>query len=435
MFSFTLVRVFTSFIVLGLAFVHHADAHYFGYDDNEGFGANPPEADPFLPVTDEHHAAWNRVIQHCLPLNTRESLSEPCMTSLGEYFDNEPVWSYSKMFVYTPQGWRLFVHNNLSQRRNHSPADFLNPDVPFWKHIFDDQIEQRQELFLRVVNDSKCQELASPQKDGMHDYLAEHCAAREMYQYAAYLSACYDARNRTHALQRMIPEDHPEYDGLNRFEYSFQLLNERVSDEALKSAAKRSMEKSYLHASWVETQCSQHGFVLRPGRTGGSYTTSDEKLKWGTDYEKLYLFLNHTVDFIMKIAIKSGDDWAIRSGRLGRSVIAEFGDDLMARYPLLMHRVIGENPSGHGYSIDFTSVELLRHRAKAYLLLVEEAGEEFAQQEYDPVELTEEIQYVENGGWLTSPVSRAEVEEEWREFYRQKQEKEVLEEVQGELSK
>lgn len=434
MFSFTVARVLTSFIVLGLAFVHHAHAHYFWYDDNEGFGANPPETDPFLPVTDEHHAAWNRVIQHCLPLNTQESLSEPCMTSLREYFDNEPVWSYSEMFVYMPQGWRPFVRNRLSLRRNHSPADFLNPNVPFWRHIFDDQIERRQELFLRVVNDSKCQELANPQKDGMHDNLAEHCTAREMYQYAAYLSACFDAKHRISWLQSVIPEDDLEYGGLTTFEYSFQLLDERVSDEALKSAAKRSMEKSYLHASWVETQCSQHGFVLRPGRTGGSYTTSDEKLNWGADYEKLYLFLNHTVDFIMKIAIKSGDDWAIRSGRLSRYVIAEFGDDMMARYPLLMHRVIGYG-HGYGYGIEFTSEELLRHRAKAYLLLVEDAGEEFAQQEYDPADLTEEIHYVENGGRLRSPFSRAQVEETPRELHRQVLEKEVLQEVQGELSK
>lgn len=431
MFSFTLVRAFTGFIVIGLVLVQHTHAHSGGY--NEGIRSYL-EQEPFIPVTEEHRTAWNHVREHCLPLNTRESLSEPCMTSLGEYFANEPVWSYDYMFVYGLQGLEVLYHNTLNQRRNHNAADFLNPDVPFWRHIFDDQIAQRQKLFLRVVNDSKCQELASPQKDGMQDYLAEHCAAREMYQYAAYLSACYDARHRAPALQRIIPEDDSEYGGLTTFEYSLQMLDENVSNKELKSVAKRSMEKSYLHASWIAAQCNQHGFfVLIPDTSG---TTTEERLSWtwDTDDKDTDWLLDYTHDFIMKIAMKSGNDWAIRSGYLDSDVAAEFGADLMHHYPLLMHRLLGDTWSGWGYEgTDFTSEEHARHRAKAYLLLVDRAGEEFARREYDPVELAEEIQYVESGGLLRSPPSLAEVEAKRKARSRQFRQDQLRHEAQGEL--
>lgn len=105
MFSVSLIRVFISFIVLVLALVQHTHAHFGGHTDNEGFGSSL-EKEPFIPVTEEHRAAWNRVLEHCLPLNTQDSLSDHCMTSLGEYFANEPVWSYSEMLVYDDlRGW------------------------------------------------------------------------------------------------------------------------------------------------------------------------------------------------------------------------------------------------------------------------------------------------------------------------------------------
>ena len=382
----------------------------------------PPEREPFLPVTEEHRAAWSRVIEDCLPLNTRTALSVRCMTTLGEYFANEPVW-------FEWDGWYSFYYDGLSQRRYHSPADFLNTDIPFWRHIFDDEIEQRQERFLRVVNDSKCQELASRQQKGMHDHLAEQCAAREMYKYAAYLSACFDATKRltqyqeTHAENPTNAEDH----GLNLFELRARWLDENVSDEEIKSAEKRRMEKGYLHASWISSHCNQHGLVLRPGVTvrdatstmgvtTGPYTSTDEKLPWrGLKGTQKASVLSTTHSFIMKIAMKCGDDWAIRSGYLGRPVVAEFAEDLLQHYPLLMHRTIGDKRLGGGYARHYSEKELARHRAKAYLLLVEEAGEEFARREYDPEELAIQIQYIEQGGMLIAPFIRAEIEDKSRE--------------------
>ncbi|MYF37719.1 MAG: hypothetical protein F4219_02960 [Gammaproteobacteria bacterium] len=444
MFSTTLVRVFASFIVLGLAVVQHSHSHTVIGEHNKEFGF-PPKTEPYLPVTDEHRAAWNRVFEDCFPLNSRSSLSDRCMSSLGVYFANEPVWRYSKMHVYMGGGWRPLIYIDLDLRRNHSAADFLNTDVPFWKHIFDDQIEQRQELFLRVIKDSKCLEIAYPNNNGLHDEMADHCAAREMYKYAAYLSACVDAESRLNELHgdgssliyaSLFSEDAHEIDGFNLLEKSFRLLKDWISDPALWSAAKSSMEKNYLHASWVAAQCNQHGFVLWPGTTTGSYTSTEEKLPWNSlslglgvsflaDEKKFHRLLNHTYSTTMKIAMKAGDDWAIRSGYLGASFIAEFSAELMQRYPLLMHRVIGEpwNTWGYGH---LNSKDRARHRAKAYLLLVEEAGEEFAQSEYDPAELRKEIRFVKRGGKLKAPPSRAEVEESMREWA-----KEVEESTQG----
>lgn len=440
MFSTTLIRVFTSFIVLGPALVQHSLAHTVIGEHNKEFGF-PPKTEPLLPVTDEHRAAWNRVFEECFPLDTRSSLSDQCMSSLKKYFVNEPVWGYSKMHVYVGGGWRPLNYIELDLRRNYSPADFLNTDVPFWSHIFDDQIAQRQELFLRVIKDSKCLEIAHPNNHGMHDELADHCAAREMYKYAAYLNACLDAEGRLNKLQgggsRLIPqylfsEDAPEIEGLNLLEKSFRLLTKWISDPALWSAAKSSMEKNYLHATWVAAQCSQHGFVLRPGRTFGSYTSTAEQLSWGTlssELEAPWLaiyrpLLNHTYSLTMQIAMKTGDDWAIRSGYLGASSVAEFSEELMQRYPLLMHRVIGDPWNSWGYG-HFTTKDRARHRAKAYLLMVEEAGEEFARSEYDPAELRREVRYVKRGGKLQAPPSRAEIERRNKELARKRQRREM----------
>lgn len=411
MINATLIRVFMGVILFGLVLVPHTHA---SFDDSVLL---PPEREPFLPVTEEHRAAWNRVIEDCLPLNTRTALSVRCMTTLGEYYANEPVW-------FEWDGWYSLYYDGLSLRRYYSPADFLNTDVPFWRHIFDDEIEQRQERFLRVVNDSKCQELASRQKKGMHDHLAEQCAAREMYKYAAYLNACFVATQllltryeETHAENPTNAEDH----GLNLFEMMVRRLDENESD------AKRSLEKGYLHASWIASHCNQHGLVLRPGVTvrdttstmgvaTGPYTSTDEKLPWrGLKGTQKASVLSTTHSFIMKIAMKCGDDWAIRSGYLGRPVVAEFAVDLIKRYPLLMHRTIGDSLLGGGYARHYSQKELARHRAKAYLLLVEEAGEEFARREYDPEELATQIEYIDQGGLLIAPFTRAEIEDKSRE--------------------
>ena len=296
-----------------------------------------------------------------------------------------------------------------------------------------------------MVNDSVCQDLASFETHGIHDDLAEQCAAREMYQYAAYLSACFDATQRLTKLQEIVTQPNTEARALNLFELSFAKLDENVADEALRAAAKRHLEKSYLHASWVVSHCNQYGLVLRPGVTMpavttptgdtlDSYTTTDEKLPWGDlKGSKARLLRDalriRTHEFIMKIAMKSGDDWAIRSGSLNRIRVGDLGADLMQRYPLLTHRTLGG--MGVGFGVDFTSEERARHRAKAYLLLVEAAGEEFARREYNPEPLAQQIEYIEAGGVLKTPLTRVEMIEKIREERRQRDAEKEFQEVPG----
>ena len=407
------IRVFASFILLGLVFVPHTNASpIIGYDGDDDYDSIwvPSNSEQFLPVTEEHRAAWERVIEDCFPLNTRAALSTRCMTSLGEYFPNDPVWSYNYMFVYDWDGWSpLYLTDGLSQRRWYTPADFLDPDIPYWRHIFDDQIEQRQELFLRVVNDSACQELTGtlPKKHGMHAELAEQCAAREMYQYAAYLSACFDSTLRLPKLQEIVnTRSNIEGCALNLFELSLEKLDENVADEALRAAAKHHMEKSYLHASWVASHCNQYGLILRPGvtvqgTTSPLYTTTDEKIPWlGLKGKNALALLTDTHEFILKIAMKSGDDWAIRSGLLDSTIVGDLGEELMQSHPLLMHRMMCSDGNFGQSVFRFTDERTRRYCAKAYLLLVEAAGEEFARREFNPENLVKEIQYIEDGGSL-----------------------------------
>jgi len=102
---------------------------------------------------------------------------------------------------------------------------------------------------------------------------------------------------------------------------------------------------------------------------------------------------------------------------------------------LLMHRVMGNLWGDGNYGKAFSDKEHARHRAKAYLLLVEEAGEEFARSEIDPTSLANEIRYVKRGGALTEPLSHAQVIAERKEWNRQVQKEKLRQESQGELTR
>ena len=132
----------------------------------------------------------------------------------------------------------------------------------------------------------------------------------------------------------------------------------------------------------------------------------------------------------MDIAIKSGDDWAIRSGELGNTIVGDAGAELMQRYPLLMNRRLGGLLFG-GWISYLTKEERDRHRAKAYLLLVEVAGEEFARREDNPESLAKQIQYIEAGGVLKAPLTRAEMKEKDRKDRERRRQRDAEKEFQG----
>ena len=84
------------------------------------------------------------------------------------------------------------------------------------------------------------------------------------------------------------------------------------------------------------------------------------------------------------------------------------------------------------FRVVLTAEERARHRAKAYLLLVEAAGEDFARREYNPEPLAQQIQYIEAGGVLKAPPTRAEMIEIISERERQRDAKKEVQGVQGE---
>ena len=392
-----------------------------------------PEPIPYFEVSETHKENWANILEQCPPVDTREKIDESCLVIMSDYFLEQPIWSYRKMYHYhIMEGWRPIFVMELNRRMPHTAADFVNTDVPLWQDVFDGQVEQRLAQVLDVVTDPDCLELANVRKVGID----ESNAARELYKYATYLDACYSAVKRLDYMQEVFSGG--RFTDLSRYEISLRLLDTEVTDVELRASAKRRMAKGYLHSYWVKQQCDSHGYVSIPGITLGSITTSTDKIFWPEilDHKVNERLLNHTHDVALKIAAKGGDDWAIRSFDIGRSSSAEFNDDLMKKYPLLWHRTLGDD----GFGFGFTKEDEARYRAKAYLMLLEQVGEEIAQREYDPATLKEEIEYVQNGGVLKPIPSLPEIiteDENKRQSalkrLRQQEEDEMFREAEGEL--
>ncbi|MDE0093180.1 MAG: hypothetical protein OXO49_01600 [Gammaproteobacteria bacterium] len=373
-----------------------------------------PEPDPFLPVTTTQKETWARIVERCTPVNTRKKLGDSCLSLLEEYFSNEPVWEHDRRYYYHyNDGWISIPINRVTDRMDFSHADFIDINVPLWGDIFDDQIDERQQRFLKVLKDPSCKELGSLNIVGIHETRKEKCAARELFKYATYLAACSDSQQRLNFLQQKSSAE--MFEGLDLYEISLKGLEEWVPDTALRYSAEQQLLQGYLHDYWVNQQCNLHGYVEAPAvsdrvsnttnRAGFSRLNVESVNPWLANLETSLLSARGAHNLALRIAAKSGDDWAIRSKYLSARYTSDFNQDVMKKYPLLMHRVLGRSGSF------LTPQEMARHRAKAYLLLVEQAGEDVARQEYDPSKLQKEIRYVKRGGVLRPPPTRKEVQE------------------------
>lgn len=362
---------------------------------------------PFHPaslrqVPESQIQAWETVLKQCVPINTREPLSESCWKAVEEYFLAESVWD-NRMYHYRDgNGLRSMLLGKLNGRDSstalpYSVADFQG-DFPLWRDMFDDKILRRMETFLRVVKEQDCINVASKRKVGIHEIMASQCAAREMYKYATYLDTCSRSSYNLNTLTTEVsqaPASYHIHGPPNIYEISLQVINSKIEDADSRSLAERRMQRGYLLASWTMKQCDTYGYVLLPGTTIGSTTSDDSLLAW-SNYDRYRMddrrLLNRTHDKTLKIAAKSGDDWAIRSYHFSLGFAGEFNDDLKQKYPLLVHRWIGGTNAKSDYR--------RRHQAKAYLLLKEEHGVEVASLEYDSSELADEIPYIQKGGDL-----------------------------------
>ena len=355
--------------------------------------------------------AWKNVLNQCTPVITNQELSESCISALDEYFPSEPVWD-NRMYYYRGSlGYRNlnrghlfgdFTDRDRAGSLPFSSADFLG-DIPRWRDIFDGNIEQRTSRFLQIVNDETCMDRVSSKNKGIDKNLASRCAARELYKYSAYLDACSSATHRLHQLQierpHELPWKHVEHIPTD-YDISIKFIRREIENPESRAIATRSMQRGYLLAYWTVQQCELHDYVLIPGLTHGTKTSGTHALKWenlvprrSSKRDDIKL-LDQTSQRILKIAAKSGDEWAIRSFDFRYSRGKEFRSDVHKEYPILTHRWLGSRGK---------TENARRHQAKAYLLLKETASEEIARLEYDPNDLSEAILYILDGGELNYP--------------------------------
>lgn len=379
----------------------------------------PPDPIHLSQISKSQQQAWTKVLEQCTPIDTHRPLSESCESALAEYFPAEPIWD-NKMYYYDKRtglkkmyrvaSGPMYDRDSVTDLP-YSPADFLD-EYPVWRDVFDGNIERRISKFLEVLDDPSCTALISRKSIGIQENLASQCAANELYKYAVYLDACSTAMNRLYILNNEDPELVPWIDAQSlpsKYDLSLEFIKREIESVDDRTIAKRRMQKGYLLAYWTVQQCESNHYVLMPGLTARmpasrswSMTSDRSLLEWDHSlswYEKR--LLGQTYQNTLTMAAKSGVDWAIRTYNFRSMSSLALNVELRQQYPILTHRWLGRK---HGK----TEIHR-RHRAKAYLLLREKAGEAIAQLEYDPVDLAAEIQYIVDGGELSYPASWAKL--------------------------
>lgn len=364
----------------------------------------PPEPLRYYQESEEQKAAWLRAVSQCTPVNTEETPSDLCIASLTNYYIDQPVWDYSDIYYYDGiMGLRPLRVGRMNLRHRLMPfsySDYAMGKFPLWSDLFDGRLKKRQDRFLQVLADASCMELSSRTSGGIHEEMSDRCSSREMYKYAAYLDSCAVASQRMNRLS--APNGRTQKFGNSSvYAVSVQVIGSRIEDQSSRDLALKRQQKGYLHAYWVLEQCESNGYTLLP--SVNSSHVKQVTLRHDTNG---YLeAIEQTHDVALTISARSGDEWAIRSHIYGIYVSDELNNQVREKFPLLMHRILGEgNLSG-----DLTPVDRKRHRAKAYLLLEEIAGTRAAQSVYKRHHLEEEIDYVQSGGELKYPRPREEI--------------------------
>lgn len=358
----------------------------------------PKDLISLLRETQDQVSKWEKAIELCTPVHPSQPLESSCMAALSKYFMDAPVWDYGSLYYIDSYGFGRadpFPVNPRPALLSYGPADYELQDAPRWHDIFDGKIEQRKGTFFEVVEDPTCRAIMH---GGIREEMGNHCQAREMYKYAAYLDACATAMRRLKVLNRATGRS--GYKGLSTYEMTLQVVKEKIGDIVQQDMIRQRIQKGYLHASWVAHQCEPHGLALLPLKEeqkwtlGGGYA---ELVEVGSDSATRWA-VGHSNFVAMNIASRCGDEWAIRSCALTPDD-PEFLQDVYDQYPILYHRHLGSSLGGDGGG--FSRVEQRRHQAKAYLLLKQSLGTRIAQLSYDETDLKEEIEYVQKGGKLT----------------------------------
>lgn len=358
----------------------------------------PPEPLTFQDNQELQHTVWKHALKQCERASTKSSPSTECVAALTEYFVNEPVWKYSRLYYYSdPMGLLLTTYNEINRRHFKLPYsydDYSMEQIPMWGDIFDGRLEQRKALFSKVTQDPQCAKLGSSANVGIQEDRAEQCSARELYKFAAYLDACTASLQRHQVLTSPTRSREDKYKELDRFETSKHVVLENIESATEREMAQEIVKRGLLHGYWVIEQCIEGPLRLKTSQSNTSVLSLE--VTWSTttiEDEALMRAIKKTHKMALKIAARSGDEWAIRS--LPR-LHGQFASDIYNKFPLLVHRHLGFDTGGISDKLDWN--ELRRHKAKAYLLLKDLAGPVVAEREFNPSKLQEEIDYILNGG-------------------------------------
>lgn len=57
--------------------------------------------DRYFQETPEQRNAWQLAEKYCTPIDTNETLDEPCISALTTYFLDQPVWAYDRSYYFS----------------------------------------------------------------------------------------------------------------------------------------------------------------------------------------------------------------------------------------------------------------------------------------------------------------------------------------------
>ncbi|MCY3883653.1 MAG: hypothetical protein OXG24_01930 [Gammaproteobacteria bacterium] len=376
-----------------------------------------PEPLEYRAESLKQREAWKQALELCPPVNSPEPLGSDCLSALSKYFLDEPVWDYGRLRYYDRSGLHNTINFPLGTRYDALPFgfdDYALDEIPLWRDIFDEKLEQRKKVFLQMATKPSCLELKSK---GIREDMAGHCAARDLYKYSTYLHACAKAEHRLIALDKAalssideVPSRYEksmrEIDVRSTLDVSLRVIENRVKEPELRNLARERMEKGYLHAFWVWQQCQPFEIELLPDAQDPIDNMIERAIGRLLGDNSVLSAVAHSRIVALEIAAHCGDEWAVRSFPISTFTPPEFLLDLVQKYPLLAHKHFGFS---HRFRLQLRRDEQRLHQAKAFLLLEELAGSEVARAEYDESGLRTEIDYLLAGGEVKIPASVAGV--------------------------
>lgn len=288
--------------------------------------------------------------------NPFEVLSDKCYSELDGYFLSRPVWEESVMYLYTGQYGA--IHRSLvslrSQYLDYDSTDYQDGKFPLWRDIFDDGIETRHDVVVKVFNDEACREIGT--SGAINPELSKRCHSTELIKYAIYVDACLSGFYRDDAISKP--------GGRNKeTAYERSLDGLHLGHQLLKMGGDvESFKRSALHSKWMAQKCQP--LYFQP------FDPNLQEYDWGSDgaigvldlAENMKLAYNAAVG----IAARSGNDWAIRVYYPpSPSQDQEYWQSLVETDPVLVHRFLA---SPRGYSV-LTKEEQTWQAVLAYELL------------------------------------------------------------------